>query len=1805
MTGRKNLRRYRAAVVLSALLAVAGVTFLGLHYSQAQPLAFAPQIAATFDEKDTKLIVGVVLTPAQQQGTGGKLQLGIVDAQGKTLAQATKDKLATDDFATYRFEFPIKKDQAPGLTVLCQLPPKSHKVALNKILLAKGHETSLFTSQELFAGSKSIFQCDVHGVRSVKETMPLPGSEVKIQIHDKDNKETTLFEGRTNSDGRAEGEFKVPLLDSGNYQLTVLTKSPLGEEKLTRNVKIKSDAKILLLSDKPIYQPGQVIHLRALALQPFDLKPVASADLAFEVEDSKGNKVFKKIVKTSDFGVAAIDFELASEVNMGNYQLRATLAKQTTEKTVVVKRYVLPKFKVNVTSDKQYYLPKETIKAELQADYFFGKPVANSKVEVKASTFDVEFKEFKTWKGTTDDKGHVKFEIQLPDYFVGQPLQKGNAIVKLDVKVIDTADHKEEIAKSYTVSDQPIQVNLIPEGGKLAIGLENRIFAAAVYPDGSPAECEVSLWAGKEAKGEPLATVKTNASGLAEFKLNPKAEQFRQGGSKQQTVEMLGGNQQFYMAEFLFDVYAQAKDKKGNQAKTTLALNRDPNGRSVLLRLNKAIYNSAETVELDIRSAAGTPTVYVDIVRGGQIVLSKWFEVRDGKVEQKIELPSDLFGSLEVHAYQVLKTSEIIRDSRVIYVQPRDDLHIDVKANKKEFAPGESGQIQFLVTDSKGKGVQAALGIIVVDEAVYALQELQPGLEKVYFTLQEELMKPQAQVLQYTGGQDIKGLVQMPALPAGKQQVAQVLLTAVKVQPPARWQVDPALQRKNEFDGKVLKTGWALYSYAWSTESAFQYDEKQQQWTFRSDVFKEMITKGHLSEAYLQVPLGDKLTLAKLMETEKQFDAQHLAGAITKYRLKQLAEAVVAFSEANKKELYQNGKWTFAQGTLMEAAKAKGLVDYILRDAWGQGFKLVKSDKKAANKTGHSQFDQYEIVSAGPDRDYMSGDDIGWTQVSEDKSVEGWWSEDSSLQVAQFLPDPTKSPYQLEKLREQLDLGAAQGKNMAFDRFEMMKKFDGHGGFGGGGPIAGGLPGAPGPAEFPPMAKEQKAAAGKGGFAGEDQKSAGGGGTAPVVKVREYFPETMLWQPSLITDEKGEAILNINFADSITTWRLSASASSKAGALGSSTATLKVFQDFFVDIDLPVSLTQNDEVAFPVAIYNYLKEPQTIKLELQKETWFEMLPGEEMTRSIELKPNEVTATHFHIRAKKVGFQPLTIKALGTKKSDAVKRVVEVVPDGKKVEVVVSDQLKGKVNHTLTIPQDAIPDASKLIVRVYPGVMAQVLEGLEGMMRMPGGCFEQTSSSAYPNILVVDYIKKNKLANAELLLKAESYLNTGYQRLLTFERPGGGFDWWGSGEPLVWLSAYGLQEFNDMSKVWPIDKGIIDRTQNFLMKKMDKDGTWADIGATHGETIANMGNTKLLLTSYVAWSLLESGMPKNKVAHSIDYIRANVKDSADNAYILALAANALASFDPKDDSTIQVLNKLQTLKKEVPEWKACCFGAKTQSINYASGKYVEIETTALSVLAMVKTGQFTNTVNQAMAYLVKSKEGNGTWGSTSATILSLKALLAGMTAPEIKGTLNVNILVNGKQAGKAQITQENAEVMQLFDLQEHTQVGANDVQIQVDGDTSLMYQVVGRHFEPWKKDVQPEKKSDFEFKVDYDRTKLATHDMLKVKATVKYVGKLPANMVMVDLGIAPGFNVDAGDFAEMVDKKHISKFSITSRQVILYLNALAPGESRSFEYTLNAKYPLRAQTPPSTVYEYYTPNNQAVAAPTTLTVTNKK
>ena len=140
---------------------------------------------------------------------------------------------------------------------------------------------------------------------------------------------------------------------------------------------------------------------------------------------------------------------------------------------------------------------------------------------------------------------------------------------------------------------------------------------------------------------------------------------------------------------------------------------------------------------------------------------------------------------------------------------------------------------------------------------------------------------------------------------------------------------------------------------------------------------------------------------------------------------------------------------------------------------------------------------------------------------------------------------------------------------------------------------------------------------------------------------------------------------------------------------------------------------------------------------------------------------------------------------------------------------------------------------------------------------------------------------------------------------------------------------------------------------------------------------------VVVTAYVAWSLAEAGFTGAPLGKALAWLEAN-RAAAPGAYAGALYANAAA--DPA----------------------ALVEGESGETLYFAKGGAAEIETTALSALAMMKSTEYAERVNAALESLVKAKDGRGTWGSTSATILALKALIRGLGGIEQKETVTLSI-----------------------------------------------------------------------------------------------------------------------------------------------------------------------------------------------------
>ena len=1732
------------------------------------------------------LRMAVVAPPSAQDI--GSLQVSVVDAAGVSKMSVKRDIPLAKEWTTHLFTIgfpPADKDQ-----IRVELGGNAVVAALKDVVLKANLDTSVRTGLQWHPGSSAPVDITVTAPFALDRNPPIPGVEVVAELM-ANGQTSRLGRVQTGGDGKVALSLAIPELEPGQYLLKLLTRSALGESVQEKQVQVVRSPRLLLTTDKPVYQPGQLVHLRLLALDAFSLKPVVAKTVWLEVEDAKGNKVFKKEAALSDHGIAHADFQLASEVNQGSYQVRALLGNESTTKTVTVKPYKLPRFKTVLKLDRPWYQPGDKVRASIQADYFFGKPVAGSVFSLKASSLDVQANEFFRHQGKTTESGSAEVEWVLPRNLVGLPSRQGDALITVQVELTDPAEQMEKVETAVSVSDRPIRLKALAEGGRLVPELENRVVVSATYPDGTPAKAQIRLWPGGNKVREPLLAA-TGENGLAEFSFVPRADWFNQNGFGEQSLEVLGQPQPVnqFGPKTELPVRIEAKDDRGATAEAQTVLTGVAKGDNLVLKLNRAVFTSGQSLVAEVLVDSSSPTAYLDVIKDGQLLFSRWLEVKNGKARLEMAFPPEVSGSLEVHAWQVMGTGELVRDSRLIYAQPSRELKVEIIPGAAQYRPGEKGTVNLKVTDSAGKPVPSALGVLVVDEAVYALQDQQPGMEKVFFTLQKQLLEPKAQEL-VPGIGVPGGLIRPVVVDDQAQMAARALFGAVRPAIPKCWIAEPVLERRQKAQQTVSTLGMALHNLA-QTESVWAQGATL---GWAPGLLKKIIQKGYANPEALKDPLGGEISLEPLATLEPQFTPARLAEVVTRDRLRYWSWMLVNASSQpdNRARWLRNGQWSLPPNVLdLNLLRQPGGMPRV--DPWGHSIVVLPRKEKGRLVQGQEVLAGWVLASPGPDGKLGTADDIRLEDLnSSDGSEQFWW-----LTAEKFK--------------------AMVQKNQRFGGMGGPMAMFGGGFPGGGGgmvrrggaPMAMEMAAAGGPlmvADGPPGAMPKMAMANA--PSSPSNRTDKAAPLAEPARTREFFPETMLWRPALVTNDQGMARLEFDFADSITTWRMTATASSMGGLLGGTSAALRVFQDFFVDMDLPVTLTQGDEVRFPIAVFNYLKEPQKVVLTLKPESWYELVDGQSTVREIEIGANQVAAVAYRIRAKNLGGFPLQVDARGTAMADSVRRAVRVVPNGEPVELAHNERLSGKIEKTLRFPAEALPGANQAFLKIHPGLFSQLVEGTEGILRMPGGCFEQTSSSAYPNILVVDYIRRNKLAASEVLAKSEAYLNAGYQRLLTFERPGGGFDWWGSGEPLVWLSAYGLMEFNDMAKVWPVDRGVIERTQSWLLKQMEPTGTWSKIGATHGESIERMGDPRLLLTSYVAWALLESGIPPQTLVKPLAYVRQHAV-SSESPYILALAANALTAASGTDKEAAKILDivlgKLDRLGKDMHEWQARCFPVVGgESLNHARGDSLTVETTALTALALLKSGQpeAGNKAQKALAYLAKARDPHGTWGSTQATILALKALVQASSAPKQVNPAGFRILVDGKEVGRGEVNSGNNDVMQQFDLSAAVvSPGDHQVEVLVSGDSSMVAQLVSRHFRPWNAASRP--KDRFAVKVEYDRTNLETDQNIQAKASLRYLADRPTTMVMLDLGIPPGFQASAEDWNKLVVDGKVKRFSMTDRQIIVYLQDVEPGKEYLFPYTLKARLPVKAKAPAAVAYEYYNPTERGASQPVDLEVRDK-
>lgn len=660
----------------------------------------------------------------------------------------------------------------------------------------------------------------------------------------------------------------------------------------------------------------------------------------------------------------------------------------------------------------------------------------------------------------------------------------------------------------------------------------------------------------------------------------------------------------------------------------------------------------------------------------------------------------------------------------------------------------------------------------------------------------------------------------------------------------------------------------------------------------------------------------------------------------------------------------------------------------------------------------------------------------------------------------------------------------------------------------------------------------------------------------PLAKApRSYFPETLLFLPEVLFDPKGEARVPVRVADNITTWHASAVAVASSGGMGAAGTEFLATKPFFIEADLPVAFIQGDEPLLRLQAFNRGPK-ETVKIVLEEADFYST---EEHTKSVLVEEDSRAAFSFPVRFTVVGDHRLNIRAGCGEDVDIVSLPIEVTPNGREVTVVTSGRLPAGGATTLSarLPRDSVLRTYQL--RAYPTLVTELGAGLEGMLRRPYGCFEQTTSVNYPNLMLLKYLEASGTLAPRVRKRALRLLREGYQRLLRFEVPGsGGFSLYGRHPANGWLSAYGLVQMHDMSEVIEVDPKVIDRTWAYLSK--------------HLESVSPAKR------AFAAWAGAKAGRDSEELRPLIPELQKLI--AADDPYLALLAANACIDLSVAPDA----------LRERVPELarrlieKPGAWSDSLQTLSSARGKGALTEVLSLACIALQRLRGDADLTERLLRHIVQCRGAGGAWPGTQATVLALRALSEGTRPAAGQVTAHAGPFQLG------QLTFEGNESTPPW--VELPPPGDDHIEVTFTGEGTLNYTFIARGQLRWRAEEDDTAREGLNLKLSLAKTEVPLGSEVPVTAILQERGTGASNC-MIEVGLGPGLLPNPSSLRPLIDSGKVRQTETADGRLILYLGDLQRGQSIELHFTLVAALPGSFTMPPSRAYEYYRPENLSV------------
>jgi hypothetical protein len=684
---------------------------------------------------------------------------------------------------------------------------------------------------------------------------------------------------------------------------------------------------------------------------------------------------------------------------------------------------------------------------------------------------------------------------------------------------------------------------------------------------------------------------------------------------------------------------------------------------------------------------------------------------------------------------------------------------------------------------------------------------------------------------------------------------------------------------------------------------------------------------------------------------------------------------------------------------------------------------------------------------------------------------------------------------------------------------------------------------------------------------------------------RTDFRETVFWSPRATTDVWGEVNVIFSVGDSITSYRVSVSGVGN-GLLGMKSKTFASKRPFYAAVTLPLEVSAGDAMALPLTLRNDTDRALLVKVQAQFDPIFKLMENP-LPSDVKLDAHQATTYFYPVRVTgRSGDGKISFVASSEGLSDSFSQQIAVRPRGFPREIAISGMLDGKnpQQFAFHLPKDISQASPEGEVNLYPNPLSSMIQGMAGMLRQPYGCFEQASSTNYPNVMILQYLQERGVQEPEVARRASQFLSEGYRRLSGYETTSKGYEWFGRAPAHEALTAYGLMQFVEMKQVYPqVNADMISRTSRWLLSRRDGKGGYQ----RNARALDSFGRAEEHITNaYITFALTQAG--QTDLERELRWLESRAIKSND-PYFLSLVINSLLKTNSSHKTAPVLLKKLLTNQN-----RDGSFDGQTHSVTRSTGHNLTVETTALATLAMLQAQAPTDSIQRAIRWLNSQRAFGGGFGATQATILTLRAIIEYDRAhrkPQAPGQISVSL--NERPTDSTSYDTSITRPISLQNFLTALAPGENKINIDLRSNAQIAFGF-GLRYYTFLPASHP--KVSVSLSTELSQTKARMGETIRLTATLRNKTNQGLPMVLARIAFPGALQPQAWQLKEMREKNLLDFYETNPREIIVYYSSMAPNDTKTLHFDLTARITGNYSGPPSSAYLYYTDNKKFYAEP---------